>query len=335
MNFVKWGVVGCGGIANRRTIPGMLLADNAKLVAVMDVNAELAEDVGEKYQASAVCTSVEDLLRQDIDAVYIATPVFLHKEQAIAAMRAGKHVFVEKPVGLCTQEVDEICRIAQEVKVKLGVGLLMRFHSQHQKMKELVAAGVLGEIVSMRAQWGFWYPDIPGNWRQKKELAGGGALMDVGIHCVDLMQFISGLKPKGVFAFCDTQSFSYDVDDNAALLVKMENGAHLFVEANFNIPDQSAPTRLEVYGTKGSMVAEGTLLDSTSGKVQIILADGSKPYFLDPGEGNMYTKEIAAFSDAILKDCNPPVGVEQARIVHQIIDAAYQSAETGIYVALT
>ena len=337
MKKVKWGVIGCGGIANARTIPGMLLADNAKLAAVMDINPSLADEVREKYNVPAVCYGVEDLLKQEIDAVYIATPVFLHKQQALAAMEAGKHVLVEKPVGVNLAEVEELYRVSKEKNVKLGVGMLMRFHSQHQQIKELIETGKLGEIVSMRAQWAFWYPEIEGSWRQKKELSGGGALMDVGVHCLDLLQYISGMKAVGVSAFCDTQTFSYEVDDHASLMLRMENGAHLYIESNFNIPGQVTPNRLEIFGTRGSILAEGTFRQVSGGSVQVRLLneDSSKTvYNLEPAEGNMYSREIESFSNAILKGTAPIAGIEDAYAVQRIIEAAYQSSQSGAYMTL-
>ena len=337
MKKVKWGVIGCGGIANERTIPGMLLADNTELVAVMDINPTLAKEVGKKYQVPNVCTSVDDLLKQDIDAVYIATPVFLHKEQASTAMRAGKHVLVEKPVGVNLAEVEQLYQVSKDENVKIGAGMLMRFHSQHQQMKELIAAGKLGDIVSMRAMWAFWYPEIEGSWRQKKDLSGGGALMDVGVHCLDLLQYISGLKTVGVSAFCDTQTFRYEVDDNASLMLRMENGAHLHIESNFNIPSQVTPNRIEIYGTKGSLLAEGTFRQVSDGSVQVhLLGEDSVriSYQLEPAEGNMYTREIESFSNAILNDSEPLVGIRDAYEVQRIIEAAYQSSQSGTYVVL-
>lgn len=331
MERIKWGVIGCGGIAKARTIPGILEAEHAVLTAVMDVNPEIAKEVGEKYGASAVCTSVEELLQQDIDAVYIATPVFLHKEQAVAAMRAKKHVLVEKPVGVNLMEVEELQRVAREEQVKLGVGMLMRFHSQHQKMRRLIADGKLGDIVSMRAQWAFWYPDMEGNWRQNKKLAGGGALMDVGVHCIDLLLYISGLKADCVTAFCDTQTFKYNVDDNVGLLLRMNQSAHAYVDVNFNIPHQAARTKVEIYGTRGSLIAEGTF--QADGMVKVTLQDeeglGFKTYLLDPPEGNLYAKEIESFSRTIVSDENPEVGIEDALEVQRVIEAAYRSSECG------
>ena len=173
---IKWGVIGCGGIADRRTIPGMMLAENVELIAVMDANRQAAEKVKEKYGAKYAFDSVEDILAVDeIQAVYIASPVFCHKEQALAAAKAKKHILLEKPMALTVEESREIAECCEQEGVKLGIGLMMRFHSYHQEMKKLIAQGKLGSIVSMRAQLTCWYPDIPGNWRQNKELSGSQA----------------------------------------------------------------------------------------------------------------------------------------------------------------
>ena len=199
---VKWGVIGCGGIADRRTLPGMMLAENAELVAVMDTNAELANSAKEKYGAKYAFTNAEDLLAIDeIQAVYIASPVAFHMEQTELAAKAKKHILLEKPMTLSSEKSKELEDICNKYGVKIGVGLMMRFHTYHQMMKKLIDDGKLGEIVSMRGQLTCWYPDMPGNWRQQKATAGGGSLMDMGIHCVDLLQYISGLKAVEVASF--------------------------------------------------------------------------------------------------------------------------------------
>lgn len=343
MKKIKWGVIGCRGIADRRTIPGMMKADNAVLTAVMDKNAAFAQDIGEKYKVSEVCDNVEEFLKRDIDAVYIATPVFCHKEQAILAMRAGKHVLMEKPVALTVEEAKELREIALEEGVKLGVALMMRFHTHHQAIKELIDKNKLGEIVSIRTQFSCWYPEIEGSWRQKKSLGGGGALIDLGVHCIDLLHYITGLKACGVMALCDTQTFQYEVDDNVSLVMKMDNGAHAYVDVNFNIPDDAAQSRLEVYGTKGSIIADGTLGQEEVGSTKVSFAEEAgydamqnrgkvNSYFLEPASGNMYTKEIEAFSNAILEGTDPPVNIEDGILVQEIVGAAYASSDSGKYI---
>lgn len=340
---IKWGVIGCGGIADRRTIPGMMLAENAELVAVMDANLQAAERVKEKYNAQYAFDNIEELLAIDeIQAVYIASPVFCHKEQAFAAAKAKKHILLEKPMALTSEESKEIAAFCKEQGVKLGVGLMMRFHSYHQEMKKLVAAGKLGDIVSMRGQLTCWYPDIPGNWRQNKALSGGGALMDMGIHCIDLLQYITGLRAKSVTGFAGTQTFKYNADDSAAIVMKMENGALAMVDANFNIPDAAAKCKLEIYGTKGSIMAEGTISQVEGGDVSILISDDSLAYDaaqnreelvpvkLNVELGNMYTKEVESFGRAIVNDTEPEITAEDAINVQIIVEQAYKASDDNI-----
>ena len=343
MDKIKWGVIGCGGIAYRRTIPAMLKAGNAELVAVMDKNKELLQKTGEEYHVQILCESEDELLNQDIDAVYIATPVFCHKEQVLAAIKAGKHVLVEKPISLDVKEAEEIRELAQKENITVCVALMMRFHTYHQQIKDIIASGKLGEIVSMRAQFSCWYPDIEGSWRQNKKLSGGGALMDLGVHCIDLLQYISETTVSSVYALCDTQTFQYEVDDSASLLMKMSNGAHAYVDVNFNIPDGAVQSKLEFYGTKGSIIADGTLAQVEGGRVNVSLSaetdydamqnrEAVDSYYLELEEGNIYTKEIENFACALKHADNELTDIEEAIYIQKIIEAAYRSSESGILV---
>ena len=338
MKKVKWGVIGCGGIAKRRTIPGMVLAPNAELVAVMDASPAAAEAVKEEFGAKYAFTNYEDLLALDeIDAVYIASPVFAHKEQAFAAAKAKKHILLEKPLGLTLEDSIEIIELCEKEGVKLGVGLMMRYHAYHQAIKKIIAEGKIGDIVSMRAQFTCWYPKMEGAWRQDKTISGGGALMDMGIHCIDLLQYISGLNTVECTGYAYNQTFGYNADDSAAVIMKMDNGALAYVDSNFNIPDAAAKCPLEFYGTKGSIFAVGTLSQDDGGTVEVLVCDDSvgydaqqnrslvQPMELEVEFGNLYTKEIAAFSEAVLTDSEPPVNGRNTILVQRIIDAIYKN----------
>ena len=340
---IKWGVIGCGGIAYRRTIPGMMLSGNSELVAVMDTNFEAAKKIKEEFGAKYAFETVEEVLAlEEIDAVYIATPVFCHKEQAMKAAKAGKHILLEKPMGLTVADSEEIAAYCKEQGVKLGVGLMMRFSAYHQKMKELITAGALGDIVSMRAQLTCWYPEIPGNWRQDKTTSGGGALMDMGIHCIDLLQYISGAQAESVCCFAQNQTFGYSAEDSAALLMKMNTGATAYVDSNFNIPDNAAKCRMEFYGTKGSILAEGTISQVESGKIELTLSDDLAEYNakqdrdaddsknVEVVTGNMYEKEITSFANAILNDTEPEITAEQGIFVQKIVEEAYAASAEGV-----
>ena len=348
MRKIKWGVIGCGGIADRKTIPGMMLANNVELVSVMDANLEVAKAVKEKYNAQYAFDNYEAILAQDeIEAVYIASPVFFHKEQAIAAAKAKKHILLEKPVALTVEDAEEIKKACIENGVKISIGFLMRFHGYHQRIKEIIAEGKIGEIVSMRGQFTCWYPDIEGAWRQKKALSGGGALVDMGIHVIDLLHYLSGLKTKEVVAFNQTQTFGYEVDDSSAVIMKMENGSTAFVDSNFNIPDAASVAKLEIYGTKGSIVASGTLAQAEVGTVNILISDDSLAYDANQERneivplslegtplGNMYTKEVEQFGDAIINDTCVPVCIDSAIFDQKVVEAAYKSCEEKTFVAV-
>jgi len=344
---VKWGVIGAGGIADRRTIPGMMLSEKSELVAVMEVNLELAEKIRAKYNAKRAYDNVDDLLNDpEVEAVYIASPVVYHKEQAIKAARAKKHILIEKPVALTSAEGEEVAAICKEEGVKIAVGLMMRYHQYHQKMKEIIASGKLGNIVSCRAQFTCWYPDIPGAWRQKKSTSGGGALTDMGVHCIDLIQYVTGGKAKKVVAFNETKTFKYEVEDSSSVLFEMDNGGFAYVESNFNIPDAASKAKFEIYGTKGSMVATGTLSQVEEGDLEVLLSDDSleydaqqnrvhvAPVKIDVEFGNMYTKEIDSFCDSILYNKPIEVPVEDAIQVQKVIEAAYRSSENEVFVKL-
>lgn len=347
MSKVKWGVIGAGGIADRRTIPGMMLAQNGELVAVMDVNMEFAEKIRAKYNAKIAYDNIDDILAdKEIDAVYIATPIVFHKEQAIKAAKAKKHILIEKPVGLTVEEGKEVADVCSKEGVLIAVGLMMRFHSYHQKMKEIIDSGKLGEIVSCRGQLTCWYPDIPGNWRQQKETSGGGSLMDMGVHCIDLLQYLTNSKAIKVAALTATKTFKYGVEDSASILMEMENGIYSYVDTNFNIPDSAARCRLEIYGTKGSMLAEGTISQVEGGKLDVMISDDSLDYNAQqdrnnvvPVEvkvefGNMYTKEIESFGNSILNGSKIEVTIDDALQVQGVVDAAYESSEIGSFVKL-
>lgn len=344
---INWGVIGCGGIAFRRTIPGLVLSENSNLVAVMDTNFDAAKTVQKEFNAKYAFDNVEELLAIDeIDAVYIATPVFCHKEQVMQAAAAKKHILLEKPMGLTVEDSVEIKEFCEKQGVKLGVGLMMRFNNLHQEIRNIVAEGKLGEIVSMRAQFTCWYPEMEGAWRQKMALSGGGALMDMGVHCIDLLRFMSGLEAKEIVSLKGNQVFKYEVEDAASVIMKMENGALAYVDAAFNIPDEAAVCKLEIYGTGGSVFLEGSLAQDEAGEGTLVFTDSNKGYDaqqnrsrvestkLTGNGGNLYTKEVDAFVNAVLNDNEPPVTADDAIKAQTIVESAYISADNGKVVVL-
>ena len=342
MMAVKWGVIGAGGIADRRTIPeGITKAKNAALVAVMDVDETRAKEVSNKYKVKYYLKERDLLNDKEVDAVYIATPVHLHAEQTLLAAEAGKHVLCEKAMALTTEECQDMIDVCHSNKVKLGIGLMMRFHTYNRKAREMVAEGLLGKIVLGRAQLSCWYPPIEGAWRQDPKLGGGGSLIDMGSHCIDLLEFILKSRVTQVCCLTDCLAHDYPVEDSATVLLRFENGAQGMADSFFSIPDASSKNRLEVYGTKGSILAEGTLGQAATGEMTAYLEKGEKGYEANQERVtssmekieltpiNMYQAEVEHFSDCIEKDLEPTISGQDGLWSQRVVLACYESAKTG------
>ncbi len=342
---VKWGVIGACGIAQRRTIPeGIVPAKNAELVAIMDVNKEGVKKVAKKYGVKYYINEKSILKDDEIEAVYIATPTYLHHQQALMAAEMGKHILCEKPMAGSIKEAEEMINISQKTGVKLTFDYMMRYHIYHQKAKEMIDRGILGKLVMGRAQLTCWYPPIPKAWRQIPHLGGGGSLIDMGSHCIDLLEMLIG---KVVEVSCFTESLvqKYPVEDTAVAILKFENGALGVIDNCFNVPDASSENRLELYGSKGSLLAYGTIGQSSTGKMVARIEEEKeyeaeqkreeskeKEIVLEPV--NIYQAEIEDFSRCILEDKEPSFTPEQGLHNLKIILACYESAKRGTVIRI-
>ena len=341
----KWAVWGSGGIARRRTIPeGIAAAKNAELTAVFDINSAANTEVAAQFGAKA-CANEEELLGCDADVIYVATPAWLHCSQVKRAAAAGKHVLCEKPLGMTVAESDEMIDACASAGVKLGTGFMMRFHSQHQAALELVRSARLGTPVFGRAQLSCWYPPIDGAWRQIPMQGGGGSLTDLGGHCIDLLEMFFG-RVRSVCCLTGNLVQNYASEDTSVVLLEFASGAKGVVDCLFCVPDSSSLNRLEIYGSLGSILAEGTIGQGEAGTMVARLEgeaggyeaqqrrDSGGGFMIAPAPVNMYKAEVEAFSQAVIDDEPPPVGGEDGRWSQAVLAACYESARTGSRVTL-
>jgi predicted dehydrogenase len=343
---IKWGVLGSGGIARRRTIPeGISAATNAELSAVYDVNASANAEVAAQFKARAV-DSVDALLASDVQAVYIATPPSAHRDQVLACARAGKHVLCEKPLGLTVADAKVIIEACRKAGVRLGTAFMMRFQSQHQAAARLIRDGKLGKPVFARAQLSCWYPPMAGAWRQDPALGGGGSLMDMGGHCIDLLEMFFG-PVQAVSCLTGRVVHSYASEDSAVASLVFENGALGVVDTFFCMPDEASENRLELYGSLGSILAKGTIGQGASGTMTATLKASSAGYDaqqvrsagevleISPPSVNTYCAEIEEFSQAILEGREPSHQAGLGLQSQKVLAACYESARTGRVVKLS
>jgi predicted dehydrogenase len=340
MEKIKWGVIGSGGIARRRTIPeGITCAEHATLNSVYDTNSEVNLAVAKEFQATAY-QSIYEFLNSDIDAVYIASPANMHLEHVLACAKSKKHILCEKPLGMTVKEAEEMISVCKSEGVCLGTGLMMRFLSQHQAALKLIREGRLGKPVYGRAQLSCWYPPIKGAWRQDPVTSGGGSLMDMGSHCIDLLEMFFG-KIKTVSCFTNNSIHAYKSEDSAIVSLSFDNGALATVDTFFCIPDNSSKNVLELYGSKGSILAKGTIGQGASGEMTAFfdndtsdynaqqIRDAAEGLVIDPKPVNTYCAEIEELSSAILEKREPENNALSGLRSQIILAACYESAKTG------
>ena len=217
---------------------------------------------------------------------------------------------------------------------------MMRFIAQHQETLRLISAGKLGRPVYARAQLSCWYPPIEGAWRQDPVTGGGGALIDMGGHCIDLLEMFFGKICK-VSCFINNTVHDYKSEDSAAAILFFENGAQATVDTFFCIPDNSSKNVLELYGSRGSILAKGTIGQGPCGEMVAFLEQEGKDYdaqqsrmeaggvVISPEPKNSYQAEIEEFSQAIIDDREPLIGAELGLRSQKVLTACYESASLG------
>ena len=338
--IIKWGVIGSGGIAKRRTIPeGIVPAANATLAAVFNPTQSTNEAIAREFGARP-CATVAALLAADVDAIYIASPPNAHREQTRACAAAGKHVLCEKPLGLTVADAKAMIADCAAAGVRLGTAFMMRFHAQHLAALRLIREGALGQPVFGRAQLSCWYPPLPGAWRQDPVLSGGGSLMDMGGHCIDLLEMFFG-PVRAVSCFTNRTVHRYASEDSAVVNLRFANGALGVVDAFFCLPDAACQNRLELCGSLGSILAQGTIGQGEQGEMIAFLKEEAGAYDAQqvrPGSGgvsiqpqpvNTYRAEIEEFSQAILEGREPSNSAAIGWRSQLVLAACYESARSG------
>lgn len=251
MGKISFALIGAGGMG-RRWAGAISRNKNAKLCAVVDIDLEKAKKVADEFGIHAY-QSLDGA--EDFDAAVIVLPHNLLAETSKKVLTLGKHVLVEKPAARTVTELAEVAGIAREKDLRLMVAFNHRFHPSSLEAKKLIDAGYIGKIMFMRAVYGFGgRSGYEKEWRHKKEISGGGELIDQGVHLIDLARWFMGdiADAKGMIenAFWKSQ-----VEDNAFVLLKHFSGAISFLHASWS---QWKPTySLEIEGTEGYIRIEG------------------------------------------------------------------------------
>lgn len=326
---IRVAVVGCGfiGAFHGRAV---LNTPGALLTAAADVDTDALGEYARKYGLLRTSVDPEGFADDpNIDAVAIGVPNKFHLPLALRYLEAGKHVLLEKPMAMNTDEALRIAEAAEKHDRRLLVGHMWRFDPEVQFLREAVASGMLGTVVKTKGYgihtlWG------PSGWFTRKELAGGGALADMGVHAIDTVRYLLGdPDPVAVYARIGTHFGDYDVDDTGVLVITWDSGATSIIESGWWHPHMDGPEgATQLFGTKGYGRVFPTEL-----RIELAGAPGvftpKVPEREDHCAQFVYDGQMEHFVASIRagKDAKP--GACEGLAVMRIVDAAYASAATG------
>ena len=326
MEDVRIGVIGCGsmGRALARTLEEV---KGAKVTACADSDEERARTLAGELGARAFSDYRDLLALDDVDAVIIATPGFLHEEMAVASAEAGKHIFCEKPMALSVASCDRMIEAARKAGVKLMVGQVLRYIPRFAKIKEIVDSGVLGEPFGMsiiRISGGWGGSDVP--WRRRKEMV-GGVLFEVNVHELDFMCYIMG-EVERVAAFAGNYVHGeVDYEDMVHLVLRFRNGG---------IGSLVGGTSSAIGAYEGKVFCkEGSIFWGWGG-LRYRKFEGEEVHVEDEElpTGPGVRRELREFVEAIREGKPVTIPGEEGRRAVEVVEAAYRSAELGQEVVL-
>jgi 1,5-anhydro-D-fructose reductase (1,5-anhydro-D-mannitol-forming) len=327
-----WGLVGTGRIADDRILPGINAFEGNRLVAVTSRDPARADTFAKKFGAQHAYTQYEDMLRNpDITVIAIHTPNSLHAEQIIAAARAGKHVFCDKPMTTSVADAERAVNACDAAGVKLGMNFHNRYMPPFVDARRIVQSGDIGDVqlVQMEASPGARPGGRLATWRVDPALAGLGTTMSIGVHVYDILRYILSSEIVAVSAFFDTPR---NVMEEVNLsMFKFANGAM----AQLSVHENSANPHNDfiIYGSKGRITGRG-LTRSRSGGVMEVLTQDGKVRTHEYAPVNAHEACVVGFSKALLEGRDPnPSGIDGLRSI-QLTEAMAKSAWDGMHVRL-
>ena len=319
---VRWLLVGAGDIARKRVAAALAGAANSELVAVCDTMEENARALAGEHHVAEVFSDIGDALSQtSADSVYVATPVWLHVDHAVLALEAGKHVLVEKPLGVVADECSRAIAAAERSATKAGCAYYRRMFPAYRQAREMIENGTFGRIVLLRMVYFSWFdptPEDPKRWRVVRERSGGGPISDMGTHMFDVMIGLLGMPVK-VHATCSNLVHDWDVEDTASVVMTLRNSAQ--VTASFSWASKTWRHEFEIVGTEAKVYWH----PYDSGEVVKTVGRDVETLSLTPAV-NVHLPIVDDFVQAVQQGRPPACPLAEAAKTNVLLDAIYRSA---------
>lgn len=318
--IIRWGIIGCGDVTEVKSGPAFSKVPNSKLVAVMRRNADKAADYARRHGVEKWYSDATALINDpDVNAIYVATPPLQHEEYTIQALKAGKPVYVEKPMALNAAAAQRMADAAKETGVKLSVAHYRRQQPLFLKIKSLLNEGAIGEprlvnLQCLQPHESSMITKTEDAWRYNPTISGGGLFYDLAPHQLDLMLYFFG-KPIKASGYSFNASALYDADDTTCGQVLFENNVLFNGSWCFTVPERR--DRCEILGPKGSLafkVFEHRELLQKKGDDETRFSFDPLPHVQQP----MIQKVVEYFLGEVENPCSPEEGVEVMRMMSDI-----------------
>ena len=322
MDLVRWGIIGAGDIVRKRIAPAMVDLPNCEFTAVARAQGALAESFAKEFGAKRGYSDWREMLSDGgIDAIYVATPVFLHAEQTIAAAEAGKHVLCEKPMAIVADECERMIAACESNGVKLGVAYYRRFYPVLARVRDLLASGEIGHPTLAQIN-AFEYVELEREdsrgWFVDKGKSGGGPMMDFGCHRIEVLTDLFGSVSR-IQSLRANTFFDREVEDTAVALLEFDS--RTIGSVSVTHAAREPQDTLDIYGTKGSL----HIPMLNKGDIIIRTADGDRTES-HPPHANIHQPLVADFADSVLSGREPRVGGSVGLLVAGIEDKIYGRA---------
>lgn len=301
MESLGWGIVGIGNIVEGTMAPAMLAEETCNLIACVSREQKRADDFAANFGAPYAYASYDEMLANpEVDAVFIATPNSLHADQVVAAAKAGKHVFCDKPLAIDIEGASRALQACDDARVKVGVN----FHNRHlpwiQDVTQIIARGEIGEVKLVRVEVGSG-PRHYDTWRANPLLAGLGSTHNVGVHALDFLRVLLASEPVEVMATFDPPPESGLVEMLALVTLRFENGALVYCNINETL---AYPTNtIEIYGSSGKIVGTEFTRSRSDGDLTVQNESGESVQHYPAPEAHRLS--LADFTKAVLGNSEP------------------------------
>lgn len=336
MEKMKVAVAGVGHIAQVAHLPVLTKMEDVEVVAICDIDRSKVGRITEKFKIPKWYYIIDEMLkREKLDAIHICTPNVYHYPMSYLALNHGVNVLVEKPMALSSKEAEKLTHMAHEKNLTLMVGMDNRFRKDAMTLRKFIMNDELGEVFYIKAGWiRKWQRMDQQGWHGKKQSAGGGAFMDLGVQLLDLALFLTGLpKIKGVRLYDYSHNPEMDVEDGALAVIQTETGMTITIEVSWSMPLERDMIYTNIFGKNGAAFLNPLRINKEL-HGNLVNVNPLGPESTHPQFKRSYEKEISHFIETIRGETENISPAEDAVVVTKIVDALYQSARENREVAI-